>query len=95
MENGSYVAAPLSLEPSTDQFYLILYGTGIRCAGNDVTVAIHGINAPVVYAGPQGEFAGLDQVNVLLPQQLACSGTVNIELTAALNAANVVSIAIQ
>jgi uncharacterized protein (TIGR03437 family) len=94
-QNGSYVAAPVSLEPSTDQFYLILYGTGIRGAGNNVTVAIRGINAPVMYAGPQGEFPGLDQVNVSLPQQLAGSGTVNIELTAALSAANIVNIAFQ
>jgi uncharacterized protein (TIGR03437 family) len=93
--NGSYVAVPVNLTPSTDQFYLILFGTGIRGAGSDVTVAINGINAPVAYAGPQGEFSGLDQVNVLLPPQLAGSGTVNIVLSAASNAANVVNIAIQ
>jgi len=64
-------------------------------AESDVTVAINGINAPVAYAGPQGESSGLDQVNVLLPPQLAGSGTVNIVLRAASNAANVVNIAIQ
>jgi len=86
---------PINLSPSTDQFYLILYGTGIRGAGSDVTVAIRGINAPVAYVGPQGTIPGLDQVNVLLPPQLAGSGTVSIVLTAALKAANVVNIAIQ
>ena len=94
-QNGSSVAVPINLSPSTDQFYLILYGTGIRGAGSDVTVAIRGINAPVAYAGPQGTIPGLDQVNVLLPPQLAGSGTVSIVLTAALKAANVVNIAIQ
>jgi uncharacterized protein (TIGR03437 family) len=94
-QNGSYVAAPVNITPSTDQFYLILFGTGIRGAGSNVTVAIDGINAPVAYAGPQGDFAGLDQVNVRLSPQLAGSGTVNIVLTAASMAANVVNIAIQ
>ena len=94
-QNGSSVAVPINLSPSTDQFYLTLYGTGIRGAGSDVTVAIRGINAPVAYVGPQGTIPGLDQVNVLLPPQLAGSGTVSIVLTAALKAANVVNIAIQ
>jgi uncharacterized protein (TIGR03437 family) len=94
-QNGSVVPAPISLSPATDQFYLILYGTGISGAGANVTVAIHGINAPVTYAGPQGAIAGLDQVNVLLPVQLAGSGTVGVVLTAAGIAANTVNIVIQ
>jgi len=52
------------------------------------------INAPVIYAGPQGADAGLDQVNVLIPAQLAGSGTVNIVVTAAGIAANTVNILI-
>jgi uncharacterized protein (TIGR03437 family) len=94
IQNGSPAAAPISLSPSTDQFYLILYGTGIRNAGGNVTAAIHGVNAPVTYSGPQGVIAGLDQVNVLLPQQLAGSGTVNVALTAGSIAANLVNITI-
>jgi uncharacterized protein (TIGR03437 family) len=94
-QNGSNVAVPVNLSPSTDQFYLTLFGTGIRGAGSNVTVAINGIDAAVAYAGPQGAIPGLDQVNVLLPPQLAGSGTVNIVLTAASRAANVVNIAIQ
>jgi uncharacterized protein (TIGR03437 family) len=94
-QNGSIVAVPISLSPATDQFYLILYGTGISGAGNNVTVTIHAINAPVTYAGPQGVIAGLDQVNVLLPVQLAGSGMVNVALTAAGIAANTVNILVQ
>jgi uncharacterized protein (TIGR03437 family) len=94
-QNGSYVAVPINLSPSTDQFYLILYGTGFRGAGSNVTVAIRGLNAPVAYAGPQGEIPGLDQVNVVLPQQLAGRGVANIVLMAASIGANVVNIAIQ
>jgi uncharacterized protein (TIGR03437 family) len=79
-QGGSYAAVPVNLTPSTDQFYLILFGTGIRGAGSNVTVAVNGINAPVAYSGPQGTISGLDQVNVLLPQQLAGSGIVNVGL---------------
>jgi uncharacterized protein (TIGR03437 family) len=93
--NGSYVALPIDLSQPADQFYLILYGTGIRGAGSNVTVAVNGINAPVTYAGPQGTSYGLDQINVLLPPQLAGSGTASVVLTAISSIANVVSIAIQ
>jgi uncharacterized protein (TIGR03437 family) len=94
-QNGATVATPISLSPATDQFYLILYGTGISGAGGNVTVTIHGISAVVTYAGPEEVIAALDQVNVLLPVQLAGSGTVNVVLTAAGVAANVVNIVIQ
>jgi uncharacterized protein (TIGR03437 family) len=89
---GSVMAVPISLGPSSDQFYLTLYGTGIRGAGGNVTVTINGINAPVTFAGAQGAVDGLDQVNVLLPQQLAGSGTVKVVLTANGSLANVVSV---
>jgi uncharacterized protein (TIGR03437 family) len=77
---------------SSGQVYLILYGTGIRGAGSNVTVTIGGVNAPVAYSGPAPSTPGLDQVNVLIPAQLAGSGTVNIVLRAASIAANVVKI---
>ena len=86
------VTSPIDL--SSGQVYLILFGTGIRGAGGNVSVTIGGINAPVGYAGPQGVTQGLDQVNVLIPAQLAGSGTVKIALTAASITANAVDIAI-
>lgn len=51
---------------------------------------INGVNAPVTYAGPQTVFPGLDQVNVLLPRQLAGAGQAGIVLNAAGHTANVV-----
>jgi uncharacterized protein (TIGR03437 family) len=60
-----------------------------------VTVAINGIDAPVAYSGPQGEYAALDQVNVLLPPKLAGSGLSNIVLTAAGMIANTVDVSIE
>jgi uncharacterized protein (TIGR03437 family) len=84
------VSSPIQL--GSGQAYLILYGTGIRGAGNNVTVTIGGINAPVAYAGSAGSAPGLDQVNVLIPPQLAGSGTVNVVLSAASIDTNVVKI---
>jgi uncharacterized protein (TIGR03437 family) len=96
VQNGSIIAVPIALSQlSTDQVYLILYGTGIRGAGNNVTVAINGINAPVLYSGPQVQYADLDQVNVLLPPQLAGSSHANIVLSAAGITSNTVNVLIQ
>jgi uncharacterized protein (TIGR03437 family) len=76
--------------------YLILYGTGIRNAGSgQVTVNIQGLEVPVSYGGPQTQFAGLDQVNVLLPRALAGTGVANIVLSAEGKAANTVYVSIK
>jgi uncharacterized protein (TIGR03437 family) len=39
-----------------------------------------GDNLPLLYAGPQGGFPGLDQVNVELPRSLAAAGPVNVQV---------------
>jgi uncharacterized protein (TIGR03437 family) len=49
----------------------------------------------VTYAGPQGVFAGLDQVNVILPHSLAGSGEVTLQLSAMGIPANAVNLTIQ
>ncbi len=92
--SGLQTALPVSMpiNLSSGQVYLILYGTGIRGAGSNVSVTIGGINAPVAYAGPAGSTPGLDQVNVLIPAQLAGAGTVNVVLSAAKIDANMVKI---
>jgi uncharacterized protein (TIGR03437 family) len=83
------ISAPIDLGPPTDQVYLSLFGTGFRNASpSQVTVRINGIMAPVTYAGPQPGFIGLDQVNVLLPRQLAGSGQAGIVLIAGGRLAN-------
>ena len=95
--NGSSLAAsPIGMGSSTDQVYLVLFGTGIQGAGTAGTTAtVNGVNAPVLYAGSQNLFPGLDQVNVLLPASLAGKGTVMVQLTAGGVAANPVQIVIQ
>ncbi len=75
------VAVPIDLGIDTP-VYLSLYGTGIRNRSSlsNVTVTINDVNVPVLYAGPQPEFAGLDQVNVALTLDLRGTGESNVVL---------------
>jgi uncharacterized protein (TIGR03437 family) len=74
---------PIDLGPPTDQVYIILYGTGIRFRDQLSNVSLHlgGVTESVAYAGPQGGYAGLDQVNALIPRSLIGSGKVKLSLT--------------
>lgn len=80
---GAYTAAPINLTMAGDQVYLMLYGTGIRRHSlNPVIATIGGIRAPVIYAGLQSQFPGLDQINIgPLPQTLVNKGAVNLVIT--------------
>lgn len=86
--------------------YLVLAGTGLRHApetdGNgangvaeSVLVSIGGTDAFVSYAGPQGYFAGLDQVNIRIPENLRGRGEVELLLTVSGRSANRVVIHVQ
>jgi uncharacterized protein (TIGR03437 family) len=89
-------STPIALSANTT-VYLILYGTGIRNRSSlaNVTININGTDVPVLYAGPQPSYEGLDQINVQLPQSLSGSGQVNVVLTVDGQTANVVTIDIQ
>ncbi|MFN7925560.1 MAG: pectin acetylesterase-family hydrolase [Bryobacteraceae bacterium] len=45
-----------------DQVYLILYGTGMR--GGSATATVGDVNVPVAGPVAQGQYAGLDQINL-------------------------------
>ncbi len=77
--------------------YLSLYGTGIRgrSALGNVHVTIGGIAVPVLYAGPQPSFPGLDQVNVLLPLALRGAGESNVVLTVDGQVSNIVTVQVR
>lgn len=72
--------------------YLTLFGTGLRNA-SDVRVRIGGIEVEPFYAGAQGQFIGLDQINLAIPQGLA-GGPVDLLLTAGGRASNHVQLEI-
>lgn len=94
---GRLVAVPIDLSQPTDQVFLLLYGTGIknRSSLSNVLVKLGGTNAEVLFAGATTEFAGLDQINIRLPQTLAGRGTVNIAITVDGQSANLVDISIK
>jgi len=87
---------------------LALYGTGFRHApatdpnddngvAESVSVTIDGRAASVLYAGAQGSFAGLDQINAEMPASLAGGGQRRVEVVVTVNnvAANRVTILIK
>jgi uncharacterized protein (TIGR03437 family) len=78
-----FVPVPIDLGPSTDQLFLILYGTGFRFRNSlsSVTATIGGVNAEVLFAGPQGVFVGLDQANLRIPRALAGRGDLDVVFT--------------
>lgn len=82
--------------------FLILYTTGLRNAPaanpNDangvaeaVTATIQGVPVRVLYAGPS-TFAGLDQVNLIIPPELAGLGLVRVRLMVAGRVSNVITL---
>lgn len=89
-------AVPINVGVDT-AVYVTFYGTGIRNRSSlaNVSVAINGVGVPVLYAGPQPEYPGLDQVNVQLPLTLRGSGLSNVILTVDGQASNTVTIDIQ
>jgi uncharacterized protein (TIGR03437 family) len=90
-------AVPIDLGNETDQTVLVLFGTGIRYANGveDITVAIGGVPAPVIKVGAQGEFLGVDEVNVKLSRELVGKGEVEVRLTLAGQPANLVTVRIR
>ena len=89
------MAVPIDL--STDTVVLSLYGTEIshRTDLATVKVKIGGVEAVVDYADKQGQFFGLDQINVRVPKSLAGRGVVDVEVSVEGKAANPVRISIR
>jgi uncharacterized protein (TIGR03437 family) len=93
-----FVAVPVSLGAETDKLYLVLYGVGIRGVQNlsDVSIQIGGIPVPVTYAGAQGGFIGLDQINIgPVPRSLLGRGEIAVTLVVAGRRTNSVMVNIQ
>ncbi|MBP6821345.1 MAG: NF038122 family metalloprotease [Acidobacteria bacterium] len=91
------VARPIDLGSETDRVFLLLFGTGWRgrTALSAFKAKIGGVDAPVAFAGAQGEFTGLDQMNVELPTTLRGRGEVTINCTVDNRPANPVTVTIK
>jgi uncharacterized protein (TIGR03437 family) len=72
---------PIPVRGGTE-IYLVLYGTGIRgrAPNSTVFVSVAGTPVEVLYAGPQGTFPALDQINVKVPLSVGGFGAVDIRL---------------
>jgi uncharacterized protein (TIGR03437 family) len=95
---NKFVPLPIDLGPdrgsASDRVYLILFGTGIqgRSAMSAVRATIGGVVSEVLYAGSQGDFAGVDQINLYLQRSLAGRGVVDVALVVDGKDANIVQI---
>ncbi|MCI0660130.1 MAG: hypothetical protein L0220_03565, partial [Acidobacteria bacterium] len=80
---NKFVTTPIDLGDETDQVFLILFGTGFGAMSSTtaVNVKLGGVNVPVLFAGPQGDYAGLNQLNLSLSRSLAGLGEVDVTLT--------------
>ena len=75
------VGGPVLIGPASEQATLILYGTGLNGA-TQVTATLGGTMVTVAYAGPQGTYPGLDQINIPLSARLAGAGKLDVVVTA-------------
>ena len=85
---GKLVPVPIVRRPG-EQLFLIMYGTGMKQAPNtdgnssngvaeSVSVTIGGVNAQVAFAGSAPGFAGLEQMNVRIPDNAPSGATVTV-----------------
>jgi uncharacterized protein (TIGR03437 family) len=61
--------------------FVMLFGTGIRFGSTPVTIKIGTTDVTPTFAGAQGAFNGLDQINLQIPQSLAGAGEVDLTAT--------------
>jgi uncharacterized protein (TIGR03437 family) len=82
-EQNRFVAVPIDVRGAGDQVFLLLFGSGFRNRSTlgAVTATLGGQPAEVLFAGPQPELIGLDQINLRLPPTLAGRGDLEILLT--------------
>jgi uncharacterized protein (TIGR03437 family) len=94
---GTCTVEPIDMGAPEDRIFLSLSGTGIRYHQGltSVSVSIGGVATSVLYAGPQWQYAGLDQVNVEVPRQLRERRQVEVVLAVAAKSANAVTVAFQ
>jgi uncharacterized protein (TIGR03437 family) len=88
---------PIDLGQPGDVVVLVLYATGMRHHNATDTVAVYlgSQRLQVLYAGDQGFYAGLDQVNVIVPASLRGAGRVSLRLAVDGLSSNVVAVNIK
>ena len=94
---GKCVTKSIDLGAAGEQNFLLLFGTGIRARTSiaGVRFLVGNQETEILYAGPQGVYPGLDQVNVRLPRSLAGAGAVEANLLVDGRTANTVQLQIR
>ncbi len=92
--SGRCVPIPVDFGAAGDFVYLSLFGSGIRGRGNQdiIEVYIDGEQVEVLGAAPQGQYPGLDQVNITLPRRFIGRGEVEIDMSVGDAFANLVNV---
>jgi uncharacterized protein (TIGR03437 family) len=92
-----FEALPLDLGATTDQLYLIIFGTGFRSRSSlsSVAATLGGAQAEVSFAGAQGNLTGVDQANIRIPRSLAGRGNVGLVFSVDGKTANTVTLNIK
>ena len=93
--SGRFVARAIDVGREGEQVVLTLFGGGVRFASGPVTATVGGDPAEVLFAGRQSQFAGVDQINILLAPELAGRGEVEVIVEADGEMSNPVRIRIQ
>jgi len=105
-----FIPAPIARQAG-EQLFLILFGTGLQLAGNtdgnaangvaeNVQVSVGGAGAQVIFAGKAPGFAGLEQLNVQIPDNAPANPATPVMLSVRdrlgnLKQANTVTISLQ
>jgi uncharacterized protein (TIGR03437 family) len=94
---GRCTPAPIDLGGTNDLVVLVLFGTGLRGVSSPAAAAttVGGQAANVLYLGPQPQYPGLDQVNVVLPRTLIGTGVVPVVVSVDGMQTNAVTVAIR
>lgn len=92
-DRTAFVTSEIDLNVEGEQVFLILFGTGVRFRGDaPVSARIGGEEVDVLFAGEQPEFAGVDQINLAIPANLAGRGEVDVVVFVGDQQANTVRI---
>ena len=82
VETNQWVTLPIEPGPTADRLFVAFYGTGIRgrASLSEVTATLGGEPVAVSYAGAQGNYYGVDQVNIEIPRELLGRGEMDFVL---------------
>lgn len=80
--SASWLPVPVDVAKAEDLVFLILFGTGWRFnpSSDRMTVMINDVPGVSSYAGQQGDFVGLDQLNLKLDPALAGKGLIDVRI---------------